>query len=314
MKKILLVMLALVLVIISGMLVFESDQKEQRQQKHILKLQKEAEPYESELQEIRQDLEERSRAIYSSSDISSSMVGFVMTSAGDMDLVKEVANEYSFTPIIVLNCDLSQDILLEILQKASEQNYEIMLSGMTFDENVLKTADIIRDQGTDYGYDQDVVFMIRKKCDSDKNRNLLKQHEYKNIIYYDSMMKSDISGKMRYIPYRFVRSNVSAYINTIEYAVSEKVDIIWLFNIEEIENGKLSKGIITDFLQILDKRIKEGTMHYIKLGEAFYALAKKEGLMQEAEEEYTRYKEEQKVRIDELEAEIDKIYSCWNEY
>lgn len=60
MKKILLVMLALVLVIISGMLVFESDQKEQRQQKHILKLQKEAEPYESELQEIRQDLEERS--------------------------------------------------------------------------------------------------------------------------------------------------------------------------------------------------------------------------------------------------------------
>ena len=36
--------------------------------------------------------------------------------------------------------------------------------------------------------------------------------------------------------------------------------------------------------------------------------------MQEAEEEYTRYKEEQKVRIDELEAEIDKIYSCWNEY
>lgn len=63
-----------------------------------------------------------------------------MTSAGDMDLVKEVANEYSFTPIIVLNCDLSQDILLEILQKASEQNYEIMLSGMTFERKCFKNG------------------------------------------------------------------------------------------------------------------------------------------------------------------------------
>ena len=295
-------------------LVFENNQKEQKRQKHIEALQKEAEPYETEIQEIRADLESKYSAIYSSSDSSGVMTGFVLTSAKDLELVKKVTEQYNFTPVIVLDCALPQDTLTEILQKASEEKYEIMLSGMTFDEDVLRMADSVREEGTEYGYSQDMAFMIRRDCDSEENRSLLEQHGYRDIICFDNSMKSEISGEMRYLPYWFVRSKVSAYTNAIEYAISEKADMIWLFNLAETESGELSEEIITDFLKILNTRVTEGTMHCIKLTDAFYILAEKEGLTQDAEEEYAQYKEEQEKRISELEEKVDEIYSHWNEY
>ena len=135
-SKALSIVVFLLAVVLFGLL-FVSHRQEQRQTAHMQQLQKEATPYEQEINDIRSELAQKQRAINMKEDASGILFGFVPASADDFTEIDKLAAEHSITPVILLDCSQEKEQLTRILKKAVAKDYEVVLAGLQFDESIL---------------------------------------------------------------------------------------------------------------------------------------------------------------------------------
>ena len=128
-RKTLSIVVLLFAVVLFGLL-FVNYRQEQRQTTHMQQLQKEAMPYEQEINDIRWELAQKKRAINTKEDTSGILFGFVPASADDFTGIDKLAAEHSITPVILLDCSQEKDMLTAILKKAVEKDYEVVLAGL----------------------------------------------------------------------------------------------------------------------------------------------------------------------------------------
>lgn len=143
-SKALSIVVILLAVVLFGLL-FVNHSQEQRQTAYMQQLQKEAMPYEQEINDIRSKLAQKQRAINTKEDTSGILFGFVPASADDFTEIDKLAAEHSITPVILLDCSQEKEQLAQILEKAVAKDYEVVLAGLQIDESILQTADEMKD-------------------------------------------------------------------------------------------------------------------------------------------------------------------------
>ena len=312
-RKILSIVVFFLAVLLFGLL-FINHRQEQRQTAHMQQLQKEAMPYEQEINDIRSELAQKQRAINTKEDASGILFGFVPESADDFTEIDKLAAEHSITPVIILDCSQEKDVLTAILKKADEKDYEVVLAGLQFDESILQTADEIKDLLAQLDDTKSPAFLLRNYVNTEKNRNLLNEHGYTELILYDDSLKAGMqeNGKP-YICYGFFKQLVY-YSDYISQVVTAHTMMLASFDFSTIQSGTLQISDIERFMTLADDRKAANELRYVDLNSAFQAVADQNATRQERQEAYEKYEAEQKKSIQELEEKISAIYSRWDEY
>lgn len=188
-SKALSIVVLLLAVVLLGLL-FVNHRQEQRQTAYMQQLQKEAMPYEQEINDIRLELAQKQRAINIEEDTSGILFGFVPASADDFTEIDKLAAEHSITPVILLDCSQEKEQLAQILEKAVAKDYEVALAGLQIDESILQTADEMKDLLAQIDDTKSLAFLLRNNANTEETRNLLNEHGYTELILYDASLQA----------------------------------------------------------------------------------------------------------------------------
>ncbi|MDO4341056.1 MAG: hypothetical protein Q4C91_23770 [Eubacteriales bacterium] len=276
-------------------------------------LQDEVAIYEAELNEIRSNLAERRVEIGESSDCGKVLVGYCVTSKVELALVNEHEEKYGFVPVIVLDCTMDEALLTELLAGMQGKDYEVMLTGTPYSAEVLNTADSVRELLPEYGFDDDVSFLLRGADDVIENLDELYEHGYSGLVRYDDSAKNGLTDKgVPFIAYNFI-SNNDQLSGGLDLVIQNKSAIIMVFDFNSMEDGKLSEADMTTALDDIQKQVSDETLVYSSAKEVLEQIRAGDDLEKVKKQEYEEYAAAQQERIDELEEKIHNIYSEWNE-
>lgn len=309
---------SLCVILLCGSLFLVLNRIDQRQnQQHaaqIRQLQQEIRPYQREIHKIRSDLAQRELAIKTPEDTSGILFGFVPASTDDFAEIDKLAAEHSITPVILLDCSQKKEQLTRILKKAAAKDYEVVLAGLQFDESILQTADEMKDLLAQMDDTKSPAFLLRNNVNTEKNRDLLKEHGYTELILYDDSLQAGMqeNGKP-YICYGFFKQPVY-YADYISQVVTAHTMMLASFDFSTIQSGTLRISDVEKFMTLTDDRQAANELRYVDLNSAFQAVADQNSTQQERQEAYEKYEAEQEKRIQELEEKISAIYSRWDEY
>lgn len=305
------IVVLLLAVVLLGLL-FVNHRQEQRQTAYMQQLQKEAMPYEQEINDIRLELAQKQRAINIEEDTSGILFGFVPASADDFTEIDKLAAEHSITPVILLDCSQEKEQLAQILEKAVAKDYEVVLAGLQIDESILQTADEMKDLLAQIDDTKSPAFLLRNNVNTEETRNLLNEHGYTELILYDASLQAGMqeNGKP-YICYGFFKQPVY-YADYISQVVTAHTMMLASFSFSTIQNGTLQISDVERFMTLADDRKAANELRYVDLNSAFQAVADQNTTQQERQESYEKYKAEQEKHIQELEEEISAIYSRWD--
>lgn len=307
-RKALSIVVLLLAVVLFGLL-FVNHRQEQRQTAYMQQLQKEAVPYEQEINDIRSELAQREFAIKNTEDTSGILFGFVPASADDFTEIDKLAAEHSITPVILLDCSQEKEQLTRILKKAVAKDYEVVLAGLQFDESTLQTADEMKDLLAQMDDTKSPAFLLRNKANTEETRNLLNEHGYTELILYDDSLQAGMqeNGKP-YICYGFFKQPVY-YADNISQVVAAHTMMLASFDFSTIQISDVER-----FMTLADDRKAANELRYVDLNSAFQAVADQNATQKERQESYEKYEAEQEKRIQELEEKISVIYGRWDEY
>ena len=288
---------------------FFAVRSQRENQNELNNLEKEAAPYQDEINDIYAELQSRKQKLGSPDNSNAgATLAFVPASANDIDTIRELMTGYNFTPTIIADCSIDSKELDSIIRKSQNNNYDILLSGMTFDDDVLASAIKVRNNLTKNNYNLKETFFLRHTYDTDEARKSLLDNDYSHLVCYNETFASGTaSNGMLYISYSFIRSS-NAFTNLINQAISTNNDAVMIFDFADMQDGTINDSTITGFLEELSSKISEGSINSYTLSQAFEALENEETLSQIANDEYEQYKAEQESRIAELESKVHEIY------
>lgn len=307
------IVVLLLTAVLAGMF-FVNHRQAQRRAAHMQQLQAEARPYEREIKEIRSELAQRERAIKTQTDTSGILFGFLPTSTDDFAEIDKLASAHAITPVILLDCSQEKEALTAILKKTVDRNYEVVLAGLQFDDDILQTADEMKDTLAQLNDAKSPAFLLRSNENTEENRNLLNEHGYTELILYDDSLQAGMqeNGKP-YICYGFFKQPVY-YSNYISQVVTAHTMMLASFDFSTIQNGRLKIADVERFIEMAAEQKADSKLRYVDLNSAFQAVADQNATQQERQEAYEAYAAGQEERIQELEGKVHTIYSRWNEY
>ena len=276
-------------------------------------LQQQAAPYEQEIREIQSELSKREKAISTNTDISGAVPCFRISSAKDIEVVKELSTGHAFTPTILLNCSLDKETLRDIIKAAAAENYEFVLFIRSMQDDTLDTAEELQEMIAEYTTGWKPIVLLRNPEDTEANRALLAQRGYQMLFRYRTDLDDGTQDEILYLPYGFLRATTSSS-RLIDTLVSAHTSMAICFDLDNLHDNTLAEKDITDYLNVLDEYVSEKKLEYRDADTAFLVLAQKEGKTERAKAEFDRYEQQQKARIKELRDIVSEIYSHWDEY
>ena len=305
-----------VIIVCSALLIglsWMNRQQERRRLAQMRALQQQAAPYEQELREIQSELDKREKAISTSTDISGAVPCFRVSSAKDIELVKELSAGHAFTPTILLNCSLDKETLRDIIKASAAENYDFVLFIHSMQDDTLDTAAELQEMIAEYTAGWEPIVLLRNPEDTQENRALLAQHGYQTLFRYRTDLDDGTQDEILYLPYGFILATTSSSRLT-DTLVSAHTSLAICFDLDNLHDNTLAEKDITDCLNVLDEYVSEKTLEYRDADTAFLVLAQKEGKAERAKAEFDLYAQQQEARIKELRDIVSEIYSHWDEY
>ena len=305
-----------VIIICSALLIglsWMNRQQERRRLAQMRALQQQAAPYEQEIRKIQSELDKREKAISANSDISGAIPCFEISSAKDIEVVKELSADYAFTPTILLDCSLDKETLRDIIKASAAENYDFVLFIRSMGDDTLDTAEELQEMIAEYTTGWEPIVLLRNPDDTQENRALLAQRGYQTLFRYRTDLDDGTQDEILYLPYGFLRATTSSSRLT-DTLVSAHTSMAICFDLDNLHDNTLAEKDITDCLNVLDKYVSEKKLEYRDADTAFLVLAQKEGKTERAKAEFDRYAQQQEARIKELRDVVSEIYSHWDEY
>lgn len=305
-----------VIIVCSALLIglsWMNRQQERRRLAQMRALQQQAAPYEQEIREIQSELDKREKAISANSDTSGAIPCFEISSAKDIEVVKELSADYAFTPTILLNCSLDKETLRDIIKASAAENYKFVLFIRSMGDDTLDTVVDLQEMIAEYTTGWEPIVLLRNPEDTQANRALLAQRGYQTLFRYRTDLDDGTQDEILYLPYGFLRATTSSSRLT-DTLVSAHTSMAICFDLDNLHDNTLAEKDITDCLNVLDKYVSEKKLEYRDADTAFLVLAQKEGKTERAKAEFDRYAQQQEARIKELRDVVSEIYSHWDEY
>lgn len=288
-------------------------QQERRRLAQMRALQQQAAPYEQEIREIQSELDRREKAISANSEISGAIPCFEISSAKDIEVVKELSADYAFTPTILLDCSLDKETLRDIIKASAAENYDFVLFIRSMGDDTLDTVAELQEMIAEYTAGWEPIVLLRNQADTQENRALLAQRGYQTLFRYSTDLDDGTQDEILYLPYGFILATTSSSRLT-DTLVSAHTSMAICFDLDNLHDHTLAEKDITDCLNVLDEYVSEKALEYRDADTAFLVLAQKEGKTERGKAEFDRYAQQQEARIKELRDIVSEIYSHQDEY
>lgn len=305
-----------VIIVCSALLIGLSWMNRQQERRRLAQMrasQQQAAPYKQEIREIQSELNKREKAISTSTDISGAIPCFEISSAKDIELVKELSADYAFTTTILLNCSLDKETLRDIIKASAAENYDFVLFVRSMGDDTLDTAADLQEMIAEYTIGWEPIVLLRNPDDTQENRALLAQRGYQTLFRYRTDLDDGTQDEMLYLPYGFLRATTSSSRLT-DTLISAHTSMAICFDLDNLHDNTLAEKDITNCLNVLDEYASKKKLEYRDADTAFLVLAQKEGKTERAKAEFDRYAQQQEARIKELRDIVSEIYSHWDEY
>lgn len=305
-----------VIIVCSALLIglsWMNRQQERRRLAQMRALQQQAAPYEQEIRKIQSELDKREKAISANTDLSGAVPCFRISSAKDIEVVKELSTGHAFTPTILLNCSLDKETLRDIIKASAAENYDLVLFIRSMQDDTLDTAAELQEIIAEYTTGWEPVVLLRNPEDTQENRALLAQRGYQTLFRYRTDLDDGTQDEILYLPYGFLRATTSSSRLT-DTLVSAHTSMAICFDFDNLHDNTLAEKDIINCLNVLDEYASKKKLEYRDADTAFLVLAQKEGKTERAKAEFDRYAQQQKAQIKELRDIVSEIYSHQDEY
>lgn len=305
-----------VIIVCSALLIglsWMNRQQERRRLAQMRALQQQTAPYKQEIRKIQAELNERKKALSTNTDLSGAVPCFEISSAKEIEVVKELSADYAFTPTILLDCSLDKETLRDIIKASAAENYDFVLFIRSMQDDTLDTAEELQEMIAEYTTVWEPIVLLRNQEDTQTNQALLAQHGYQTLFRYSTDLDDGTQDEILYLPYGFLLATTSSSRLT-DTLVSAHTSMAVCFDLDKLHDNTLAEKDITNCLNVLDEYVSEKKLEYRDADTAFLVLAQKEGKTERAKAEFDRYAQQQKARIKELRDIVSEIHSHWDEY
>ena len=205
-------------------------------------LHQQAAPYEKEIREIQSELNKREKAISTNTDISGAIPCFKISSAKDIEVVKELSADYAFTPTILLDCSLDKEVLRDIVKSSAAENYEFVLFIRFMQDDTLDAAEELQEMIAEYTTAWKPIVLLRNPEDTEENRALLSQHGYQTLFRYRTDLDDGAQDEILYLSYGFILDTTSGS-RLAEMLVSAHTSMAICFDLDNLrENSNFCKS------------------------------------------------------------------------
>lgn len=292
-----------------GYLVYTSRQQEKELTASLNALQAEAKTYESELADLRLELNSLPDTFSYSSEEAEIMVGFNVTSAEDIAYIEEKSETNDFSPVLVIDCTMETEDI-ETIVEAADADWEIMLYATDFSEaandDVLKVLSWMES----IEREQTGVFLLRDAYSSESNMQLLADDGFIGYTsYHDSSPQiGQTEDGYVYFDYSYLISSETVINDRLSALYSSKASMIVVFDMFSINSGSVSKSYVTSLLNTMQGYAKQEDCSFSTVADVVEELSGINEIEAENQEEYEEQAAEIQERIDELEETISNIY------
>ncbi len=299
--------LSLVLACFLGYKLYETRQENSRQAELAEMREQEALPYRVELEQAKKELRELSRKSYVSAE-AELMVGFVIVDPSDLDYIKEKADKYRFSPILIFDCAGNIEALADIVA-AAEPSWEIMLYTSSASGNIAEKIEKSRAALASHGREDCGLFFLRRDFFNDKiSAELTGQGMKGYTVYHDEPQSGQESSGNVYFDYSYIRNPEVDISRRLLGCYNSKASMLFALDMSAIRAGTIPEAVISRILSTLDGYVGKNDCRFATAGEVKSELS--DILRVEAEYAQTAEEESKRLsrRIAELEAILGEIY------
>ncbi len=301
------------IVLFSSIIAFEIKDKNNTDTKfESLNLQ--ASPYKMELTELKRELTTVNSEYYYVSDKAKLMLGFILSQRSDVGRVKDLSEQYGFTPVFILNCtdDLST---VKYIIGGIGKNSDIMLYLPTLEPTDWEKAKAVKEYLASVNKPDNGILLIH---DKDPDYPPLEQLTEYGFIGYTTYRDEPISNQLddgtvyfeyTYLkPENFPEGSVEAFDERLKIWYESKAAMICVFTIKDINNKSFSTELITAVFDSLKVYTEYTDCDYSTATEVITELSGINLKKAEYKAKKAERTAEINKRIDELEQIINSIY------
>ncbi|MCC8063598.1 MAG: hypothetical protein LIO70_00755 [Clostridiales bacterium] len=273
----------------------------------------EAQPYEQELEAIESELEEMAAAVPYVSETARFVIAFELSAVSDLSYIREVAETYQFTPVLVLDCTDDLETLEGYLEAAADTGWEIMLFANSFSAEVNEDVLAVRDALEQRGMEDTGVFLLRTDYATTENIQLLLEDGFIGYTVYN---ETPLAGYARddeesviYFDYSYMQTVNETINSRLALTYANKCVMLTLFDLERVWNGPMSESYVASILELVQTYAGYDDACVSTIAEVAAELNEAQEAEAERQQAYDEYAAQQQERIDELNELIDGIYS-----
>ena len=310
--KVALTIIGVLLGLVLAGFVFRSNAIEEQQRQHVFALQAEARPYEVELEEIKSELRTAESRFFTTHETACLALGVRAVEGADVAWIEELLLNSDVSPVLVLDCE-SQN-LAEILDAASDKDWEVMLTTtpISVQSNRLITAAM--EQLEARGMRRSDVFLLRNDDISDEAIALLASDGFQGFTRYQNAAGSGITEDgmawFSYIYYRSAQTNLGSWLSSL---IGNSGAMIITLDMEAMHSGALGEEHVKQFLDAVERYASEGNLKFTPTAEIVEEILLANAGKEDRQAMYDAYLTERQARIDELNETIDGIYARWHD-
>ena len=292
--------------------VFRANAIEEQQRQHVLALQAEARPYEVELEAIKSELRTAESRFFTTHETACLALGVRVVEGADIAWVEDVLLNRDMSPVLVLDCE--SENLAEILDAASEKDWETMLTTTPMNEQSNSLITAAMEQLDEREMRRSDVFLLRNDDISDAAIALLASDGFRGFTRYQDAAGSGITETgmawFSYIYYRSAQTNLGTWLSSL---IGNSGAMIITLDMEAIHSGALGEESVRLFLDAIEQYASEGNLKFTSTADIVEEIIWAHSGKEERQAMYDAYLMERQARIDELNETIDGIYARWHD-
>lgn len=293
-KRISIIISALVVLLVAGMLM-DISSKERKHQQRMEELSKQAAVYEQERDRLLLSISKARNQTSDASSESAVLIGYLLSEEADLDFALHQGKAFGFRPVFVVDSEAGEELISAALQSGQE----VVLTSYPF------RMESVKEQLKRPGFSG---LLIRNADETGDHLELIRKSKLPCMIRYYTRPVSVTENGMVTLGYAMVTSNSSSYLKMAEELSNGDMERILVVDMEKYHNGAFSETFLEELFSKLRSGQENGGLFFSSVKEACQQVELKTVKSEDRERAYEAYKTQTEAKIAELEAKIREIY------
>lgn len=235
-------------------------------------------------------------------DVSQSIViAYDIYQVDDLDYIEKQEKKYGFQPVIVIDCNKTNEQIQLLFQSLQKNKYTIMLTATHFQIDDIKR---VQELANKQEIKLSTLFLSRRIDKSSLETQQLKDLGFTGYTIFTDEMQSGRDNEMVYFQYTYLNLNGSKIDNRVEMISVSHQPLLLTVSLNSKAKQTLNDETIIKSLEDVQKRIDKKEIYYSSLNDIEEYLNGQTRSQKEREKIYEDYYQASKDRIKFLKEKI----------